>query len=216
MQPTELDQYLHDTTPVEVVPRFGTFEAMERNGHRFLAAADGLWVECRRDWLHAIVPLALQDTTPMPFGRVTPSVALAYGRLPVWVIDRFIATARRHHPREVGAVVTWSATTREFSYHECEVLESSASRLRQQYPALGEDDMPVLDLHSHGSAGAFFSSTDLKDTASEVIAAGVLGRVMDDRPELKLSLFVCGIEVPTGLSPELLEICSSPARYTQE
>lgn len=216
MQPTDIDNYLRTTTPVEVVPRFGTFEPMQGNGHRFLTASNGLWVECRRDWLHAIVPLALQTTTPMPFGRLQPSFTLAYGRLPVWVIDRFIATARRHHPREVGAVVTWNATTREFGYHECEVLQSSEVRLFQSYPTLPEDEVPVLDLHSHGSARAFFSKLDLLDTASEVIAAGVLGRVNCERPELKLSLFMCGIEVPTDLSPELLEICTSAVQSNEE
>jgi len=48
MQRTEMDVALEANTPTVVVPRFGKFEPLQENGHRFLVCADGMWVECKR------------------------------------------------------------------------------------------------------------------------------------------------------------------------
>ena len=47
----------------------------------------------------------------------------------------------------------------------------------------------VIDLHSHGLLGAFFSSTDNFDDRSEVKIAGVIGNL--NKPEVTTSFRLC-------------------------
>lgn len=203
MQRTEMDVALEANTPTVVVPRFGKFVPLEENGHRFLVCADGLWVECRRPWIHAILPLAKQSTTAMPYGKVEMQVNLAFEALPAHTILKFTEEARSHHPMEVGALVSWSQVTGEFTYHPCEVLAQGVGHLKQRWPSLAPGAWPVLDLHSHGPIRAFFSQEDRRDTGMEVIVAGVVGRLDQQVPELLLSLFACGIEVQVSMPMEL-------------
>ena len=42
------DTALQHSALVVVVPRYGEFEPMTGNGHRFLVTGDGLWLEARR------------------------------------------------------------------------------------------------------------------------------------------------------------------------
>lgn len=200
---TDMDMVLQRHTPVVVVPKFGEFVPMVEDGHRFLVCGDGLWVECRRKWIHAILPMARQFSSAMPFGCVRQTIELAFDAIPSWAILRFHEEARRHHPKEVGALVTWNESTGEFEYHQCRVLRNGVGHLTQAWPALPEGVWPVLDLHSHGPLGAFFSSQDRLDTGMEVIVAGVIGRLSDASPQIALSLFACGVEVRVSIPVEI-------------
>lgn len=199
MKPSDTDLLLQGHTPVAVVPRFGEFEALTTHGHRFLVDRDGLWIEARRPWAHVIWPLARQDSTPMPHGALTPVVQLAFDRLPVEALEAFVRDARKHHPAEVGAVVTWNERDGSMRYRLCDVLSAGVGHLRQRWPAFDEGEHPVLDLHSHGPLAAFFSDTDRRDTGTDVVVAGVVGQLDEPRPQLALSLFACGVEIPVDV-----------------
>lgn len=209
---TEMDQVLQAHTPVEVVPKYGEFVRMEAEDHRFLVCGDGLWVECRRRWVHAILPMARQSVSAMPFGKVKQTVDLAFKHLPSWAILRFLEEARQHHPKEVGALVSWDEATGEFEYHSCKVLNSGIGHLKQAWPRLREGVWPVLDLHSHGPIPAYFSRQDRADTGMEVIAAGVVGCLDAVKPELALSLFACGVEVKVCLPEDLQGVFTESKR----
>lgn len=200
---TAMDDVLESVTPAVVVPKFGQFVPMKNDGHRFLVCADGLWVECRRRWIHAILPMAQQKGSTMPFGTLESKVTLAFKALPAWAVSRFHEEALQHHPKEVGALVTWDERTGEFEYHSCKVIEQGIGHLRQQWPELPDGVWPVLDLHSHGPIKAFFSDEDRKDTGMDVIVAGVVGALNGELPELALSLFACGVEIPAEMPAEL-------------
>lgn len=200
MRPTDVDRALAALTPVVPVPLYGEFVPMQDPGHRFLVCGDGLWVECRRAWLHALLPLARPEhPTAMPFGTVRRTITFGFERLPMWALRRFLELARSHHPKEVGALLTWREGTGAFAYRECEVVDQSGAHLRQRMPALGLDEHVVLDLHSHGRFGAGFSQTDRRDMGMDALIAGVVGKLDQEQPEWVLSLFVCGAELPCVL-----------------
>jgi PRTRC genetic system protein A len=209
MKPTEADKFLQAHTPVVMVPRFGEYVPLQENGHRFLAAADGLWMEVRRPWCHIVWPVCQQAGVSMPYGKLDKKVWMAFGQLPTWAVERFQLDAKKHWPNEVGAVVTWNERTGEMAYLPCEVIESGVGRLKQKWPPLGEGVWPVLDIHSHGPIKAFFSGTDRDDTRSDVVVAAVLGEVTEVRPELVVSLFAMGVEIRSSL-PEALRVAFRP------
>ena len=195
MKPTKADLALMATTPVEMVPLLGQFEPIDRIGHRFLAAKDGLWLEARRAWGRVVWPLAHQDpAVRMPFGQLAPDVELAF-ELPKNLIGKFVQDARAAHPAEVGAVVIWNSRCRTVRYHLCETVEAGVGHLRQRWPELSADEAICMDLHSHGPIPAYFSAEDRKDTGSEMVVAVVVGKVDLEEPEVVVSLFACGVEL---------------------
>lgn len=195
MRPTAGDAFLLAHTPVVVVPRFGVFEPLLTNGHRFLVCQDGLWIEVRRDWCHIVWPIAEQHAVPTPFGLVERHAALSFGDIPRWCLDRFIEDARHAHPVETGAVVLWDADTKSLQYERVEELQAGVGHLRAKWPATTERRTVAIDLHSHGPLEAYFSATDLQDTGSEVVIAVVVGRLDLPQPEVKLALFFCGMQI---------------------
>ena len=208
MKPTDVDLVLVNHTPVEVVPKFGEFEPLQRNGHRFLVAADGLWLESKRAWGRVVWPMAKQSAVLMPFGRLEAKVEMSFGRVPVGLMAQFAEDAREAGHDEVGGVVIWDEQSGNLRYERCESLRAGVGFLSARQPALAEGEHIVIDLHSHGRLGAGFSDIDLADTGSEMVLAGVIGRVHQAEPQIVMSLFACGLQVPCEVTEEVRRACA--------
>jgi PRTRC genetic system protein A len=208
MKPNDMDRVLLAHTPVEVVPKFGEFDPLQRNGHRFLVAADGMWLESKRAWGRVLWPMAKQSAVLMPFGRLEQSVELVFGKELIPHLATFADDAREADRDEVGGVVIWHEQTGSLRYERCESLHAGVGFLRARQPAVDEGEHIVVDLHSHGRLGAGFSGTDLKDTGSEMVLAGVVGRVDRAEPQIVLSLFACGLQVPCEVGDALRRACA--------
>ena len=200
MKPTAMDTMLAAHTPVEVVPKFGEFVPLARNGHRFLVAADGLWLEAVRSWGRVVWPIAQQSKVSMPFGVLPKKVELTFGQVPVVCLEAFMVDARAASPDEVGGVVIWNEQTGDIRYQRCETIRAGVGFLRERQPVLDDGEHVVVDLHSHGELGAGFSGTDLKDTGAEMVLAGVVGRLNRAEPEIVMSLFACGLQIPVEIN----------------
>ncbi len=195
MKPTSADLALMANAPVEMVPLFGEFERLDRIGHRFLAAKDGLWLEARREWGRLVWPLAHQDPlVRMPFGKLEQHVELAFD-LPLASIKQFIRDALQVHPAEVGAAVIWDSNKASARYHLCETISAGVGHLREKWPRLEAHESVCMDFHSHGPIAAYFSTQDRQDTGSEMVVAVVVGKLDLDDPEVAISLFSCGVEL---------------------
>lgn len=210
MRPTPVDLALMKNTPVEMVPLHGEFHPLDRFGHRFLAAKDGLWLEARKPWGRVLWPLAQQAAVPMPFGRLKQSISPEFD-LPRAMLLRFHEAALAANPKEVGAAIIWDSRARALHYHPCEPISSGIGTLRQRWPRLEPHESVAIDLHSHGPLDASFSMTDRADTGAEFVLAGVLGRVNEADPQVVLSLFVCGLELPLAeATSHLSELIADP------
>ena len=78
----KMDQALLKAAPVAVVPAKLEFFPLQENGHRFLLAGDGLYLEVRRPWLHFIRIIAdHQSGVRIPFGQANQTVPLAFAEL---------------------------------------------------------------------------------------------------------------------------------------
>lgn len=194
MKYTEEDRALMEHAPTVAVPVFGEFVAMEENGHRYLLACDGLWLEVRRPWLHLIWPVAQQKKVQLPYGNLAEVIDLAF-EVPTWGFTELLPAAREVTPAEVGAAMIWNERERTLRFAMCKTISAGVGTLSESMPELGEGDWLAVDLHSHGPLDAFFSSTDLEDTGSEVVIAGVIGRVDSGDPEVTLSLFAHRLEL---------------------
>lgn len=196
MRPTEIDLCLQRHTPVECVPLHGEFVDLEAIGHRFLLAMDGLWIEVRRAWCHLILPVALDCTVPKPFGTLVPLVETAVRAVPEDLLGPFCRAALAESPNEMAAVVIRNNLTGQLRLHNCETVRAGVGHLSAVWPKLMEDESIVVDMHSHGPLAPFFSSTDIADTGSEVVIAGVIGGLGTEQPTMRFELFACCLRVP--------------------
>ncbi len=193
-----LDLAVFAAAPVAIVPRHGQFHALQESGHRFLLAADGMYLEVRRPWLHFIHRLAEQTAVAMPYGRIEPRTDLAFGRLgeALPLFKEFARKAADAWPNETGDMLVWDSTDRKLTSGNVTVLDSTPSALRYESRVLLDHESIAFDLHSHGSLPAFFSSTDNEDDAGSVKISGVLGEVDGATPSAMFRLCVLGLYIP--------------------
>jgi len=190
------DRLLQAHTPAIAVPRFSELAPLERNGHRYLVAEDGVYIELRRPWMSVIWPVAPSEAA-LPFGTVRNMGAhleFEWKEL-TELLDPFERDANTAMPNEFAAWITWSSTGdggHTLNYRPLLACAPSPSSLHLIRPALAEGEHLVADLHSHGAMEAFFSATDDEDDAGEVKYAAVLGGIGTDAPRWRVRLCLPG------------------------
>ncbi|KVW14026.1 hypothetical protein WK91_21260 [Burkholderia cepacia] len=191
-----LDNALFDSAPVAAVPRHAEFAPLLNVGHRFLLAAEGLFVEIRRPWLHLIQQVApIEGACPRPpYGSIDAKIEFAFGRISAAEphLRRFATAAAGAAPNEHAAWIVWNETSKELVYREVEVTSSTPTAITINRPALADDESLAFDLHSHGAGPAGFSATDDADDAGEVKIAGVIGGVGTANPSVAFRLCALG------------------------
>ncbi|MBB6591172.1 PRTRC system protein A [Ralstonia solanacearum] len=197
----ELDAKLWDSAPTIAVPKFAEFKQLEEVGHRFLATAEGLFVEVRRPWLHVIQPVAPLNgqTVRPPYGTVKPKVELSFERLGAIfpMVRTFIEAARQAAPNEHAAWVIWDSHTGDLAYRELNITSASPGAIDYERPKLQDHESLVVDMHSHGALAAFFSEQDNHDDAGEVKISCVVGDLADGKtPSIQFRLCVLGMFLP--------------------
>ncbi|NEX60111.1 PRTRC system protein A [Noviherbaspirillum galbum] len=202
-----IDTALQSVTPTVMVPRHEPFVPLQANGHRFLAASDGLWLEARRPWLYLCWPLVRQEKVAMPYGTLKQTLSA----VPVksHLMDEFIIMAQEVYPLECAAWVVWDEVTDDQTLLPMVPTSATVASVVFQRPRLQAGQHLLLDLHSHGQLGAFFSGQDNRDDRGEFKLAGVLGRV-NTVIEAKFRLCANGLYVTLpdriyGQRPQTLE-----------
>ncbi|WP_316157444.1 PRTRC system protein A [Cupriavidus sp. BIC8F] len=188
------DVTLQQSFPSIMVPRLSKLEPVTRAGERLLIAANGVFLEITRPWLRVIRRLGgFQHRTAIPYGNVSEETDLRCGRIPAQLIGEFAEMARAAYPKETGAWMVWNTSTHAFRLVRVQILEHGAGHLKYDRPALADDDVLVVDCHSHGRSPAFFSPTDDEDDRHDVKFALVLGNCAAPVPSLVLRLCAKGI-----------------------
>ncbi|SDD58426.1 PRTRC system protein A [Cupriavidus sp. YR651] len=188
------DAALQQSFPSVMVPRFGALPPLERPGERLLIAANGVFLEIVRPWLRVVRRLgAFQYRTAIPYGEVEEATEMRCGRIPADLIGEFATMARAAYPKETGGWLVWNAATAAFRLLPVQILEHSGGHLKYERPALSQDDVLVVDCHSHGRHPAFFSSTDDADDRHDVKFAFVMGNCDASTPSMALRLCAKGI-----------------------
>lgn len=195
MKPSKADLMLQAHAPIVTVPVYGEFEELNKTGHRFLLARDGLWLEARNPWVYVRWPIAQCRKVPIPAGELAKSVVLAFDRAPADLLNRFILMARDACPNEIGAVVVWNEDHDEFELVATRTIKAGIGHLKYERQETADREHVVMDLHSHGPLKAYFSKVDVADTGSEVVIAVVVGN-LEKAVEVKVCLFACGMQIP--------------------
>lgn len=196
------------TVPCHPVPPAGRSPAIDalrdaRTGHGLAIGRDGVMLILRRPWLELDVLLTGALSAYVPFGSVgKPCASLRCGLIPADMLALVLAHLRAALPNEAAAFVIWNEHTAEFAVEFPTIDEATPSRLVYRPPTLASGYHLVCDIHSHGCAPAFFSSTDDADDAHTTKVAMVFGGLDGpDGPTISSRLCAGGMFLPMPRSP---------------
>ena len=202
---SELDAAHWNSAPVICVPRYAPFEPLTEIGHRILVAEGGLWLECRRPWLHLIWPMAGKRVpVALPYGALVAQCTLAFERLDQADLRVFTTRARNKMPNETGAWMSWehydgNGTPGRLVWEDTDDITATPRSLTYERPQETDTHSPCIDFHSHGALPAGFTSIDDADDAGEVKIAVVVGNVDKPVPSIAARLCCLGITIPLAV-----------------
>ena len=190
------DVALQSVMPSVMVPRYSELDELDTPGNRSVMASNGIWLEVCRAWLYVRAQIAKPLNLSIPYGEVSEALRFGFGKLPSAMVVQFIDQARVRSPNECAAWVVWNQQTGEWKLLMLEERSVSPGHVSVNLPTLGEDEHMVMDLHSHGLTGAFFSRTDNMDDRGATKIAGVIGNL--DQPEVTALFRLCanGVFLP--------------------
>lgn len=167
----------HPVPPIGRSPAIDALRAAAA-GHGLAVGRDGVMLILRRPWLALDAVIAPPFGAHLPYGSIgAPQACLHCGLIPAAIRDEILAHLRAALPNEAAAFVIWCETTRAFSVNFPVIDEATPSRLVYRPPSLPVGQHLVCDIHSHGTAPAFFSATDDADDAHTTKIAMVFGRL---------------------------------------
>ena len=148
------DIVLFADAPTLMVPRFGTLPDLACGRRRYLAAADGFYLQARSPVLDLCVRLA---PVSLPYGPLSQYVQLLHGGIPESIGDELTALAIAGGVTEIAALVVAGANGYEVIQPPVE--SASAGHVRYRRNVVDEESV-VVDVHSHGPGAAYFSPVD--------------------------------------------------------
>lgn len=186
-------------TPTLMAPRYGALPPVAVGQYRFVVASNGVFVQARSRAVD--VCLRIGSANGLPYGTLDEYVRLAGGPIPRELGEQLMARAIAATPNEWAGIVVYDAL--EQAYRVMEPPVSSVSPGHITYATSGYDDeLLVLDIHSHGTGHAFFSGTDNRSDNHGVYLASVLGCCKDMNDiEVKTRIVVHGIHYNVGWTP---------------
>lgn len=194
--------------PCYPVPPSGNSPAIDslrsaRSGHGLAIGRDGVMLILRRPWLELDCIVAPPFPGYLPYGAIGRQRAeLRCGLVPREHLAHILDHLRSALPNEAAAFVIWNEADARFSVRLPEVDEATPSRLVYRQPVLPPECHVVCDIHSHGRASAFFSTTDDNDDAHATKISLVFGRLDDPAgPNMASRLCAGGMFLPIPRSP---------------
>lgn len=157
-------------------------------GYEYVVAANGLFIRAEDSRMEACVPVA--DGFFLPgLVSVEPYARLKVPPIPAAWLHSILKSARKHLPAEVMY---------QFGYTDKWTCSIPQTALASPVSLVFDDQaQAVVDLHSHGTLDAFFSTTDDGDEQGLRFYC-VVGKVDTDTPEILCRVGVYGqhMEVP--------------------
>lgn len=168
----------------------------------YVCGADGIYVRARRDALEVLIPTTRCELRFLE--KVKPYVRLTYERVPARIISEMLSLSRdaARNSLEKLFYLLWEdnrwrlvvpdQVQNEWSVEPVEKGDGSAY------------SQAIIEVHSHRFESAHFSSEDDRGEHQLRIYA-VIGRVFNDRAEIRLRVAVYGYtyEIPAHLIMEL-------------
>lgn len=176
-------------------PRFGPLPAMP-TGQRMVLAANGLFLQVRLSWLSCLIRVGVtHPQLSVPYGALEERVQFRFGPLPTEHMSAFIQAGRQRLPDELAGGLVYSASKHCLRLQLFDALFADPGHVTYRLPMLASDEVLAVDLHTHGTAPAYFSSDDDRDD-NGIKVAGVFGNLDRPKPSARFRLVIGGLHVP--------------------
>jgi PRTRC genetic system protein A len=166
--------------------------------YEYLYAENGIFLRAETAWLSVQLCLhAWQPGTVRGLPPLASYVRLHHRPIPAALLQRVMIDAQQRRNAQ-GQLTEW--LYRVARRDDAVVFELSVPLQDAgvaSVTAAMDTENPLLELHSHGSLAAFWSSTDDRDEGGFQFY-GVIGRLDTEQPEIRLRLGVYGYwwEIP--------------------
>ena len=181
----KIDEMMRNSFPVLCAPIEEELPIATKDGVRYVLASDGLWQGIESDWLSFMHRLS---TASLPFGKVHDirEWKCSFPNISLW--KQFLGEARQAMPNETAGLIVWNSVLDSWRLVMRVLSNASSGSVCYANPELGQDEVPVIDIHSHGAFGAFFSEMDNTDDRGSFKIAATFGRVNEEVPQLVIRL----------------------------
>lgn len=182
-------------------PGWPSWEEMKKPVN-YIVRGDGLY-EVRINSVGVFcVPRASFKLPGFPKEENGPFFALKNGPIPYTLLQEILYFFKKicdDSKDEVYMQIFWNPETEEY-YNYCPIQKVSGGSVEYERDSdLEANHVLVLEIHSHNTMGAYFSSIDDRDEKSDRFF-GVVGELNRSRPAMKFS-YVCGgtrVEIPAS------------------
>ena len=184
---SQIDTAIQSTFPVVVAPVDGELLAPTQAGTRFLMTHHGVMREVSNHWMTSrqlVAPAAL------PYGEVQDGVTFHVAAPPRDLLQAFVEQAKLALPNEAAGLLAINTTNGQWALYARLPSLVTPDRIDYIEPTLDENEVAVVDIHSHGRDRAFFSRRDDADDFGGIKLSAVVGQVHTDQPQFAMRLVV--------------------------
>lgn len=184
---SQLDSAIQSTFPVVVAPVDGRLTDPDKAGTRFVMTQHGVMREVSNHWMTSrelVAPLSL------PYGEVETGVTFHVSAPPRELLQAFVEQARLALPNEAAALLAINTLNGAWTLYARQPSLVTPDRIDYIEPTLDENDVAVVDIHSHGRSRAFFSRRDDADDFGGIKLSAVVGHVHTEQPQFAMRLVV--------------------------
>jgi PRTRC genetic system protein A len=190
------DEAILGSFPVQAVPPSGRLTEPDKFGTRYLVTASGLVKEVSTRWFKCYQVIA-RSTAKLPYGDLpvlagrSEAVVLntALQSVPKELWEQFVVEAKKAMPNECAGLFVYNPVQKSWRLVMRQAAVANSAYIEYREPPLAIDEEMAVDIHSHASFGASFSSTDDADDRDSIKIAAVIGRI--DAPVQEVSARVC-------------------------
>lgn len=174
-----INEFVASNFPLQAAPNEGAVSDSEAN-ISYLAARDGLWRRVQLPWVRSILPVATSSHINVPYGALQPAVDLLVPAPDRELWRHFVSQAKAAMPHECASALLWNTESRTWRYATREPVSASVGHIVYREVDIGDNEILVVDIHSHGASPAFFSRTDDRDDNGSMKISVVFGSLDAD------------------------------------
>lgn len=158
---TTLDEFVAQTFPLEPAPQSASLQPTGQ-AVSYIVASGGLWRRISLDWIDALLPICTDERLHLPYGKLQPFVNLHVPAPELAFWKRFLQEARGVSPMECAAALIWNTSSRCWRFAMREPVSASSDRIDYREVAVKDDEILLVDIHSHGCHPAFFPNKTIR------------------------------------------------------
>ena len=175
------DAILAETLPLPPIP--------QDLAYQFVIAGNGTFIRAEDSRIEAMVPVAYAHVHGL--AEVEPYAWLKVHRVPARWLKAALKSAREKLPNEAMYLLLWTESDQLMDLHgwRCVMPAQTTDPASIAFEDANTD--AVIDLHSHGTLGAFFSETDDRDEQGLRFYV-VIGHIDEETPGITARAGVYG------------------------